>query len=133
MGVGNHLVHGDVGHWHKRAYVGCTETGVCAVVLAHVDEFLRSFHGAKCGLNHLVGRTHKGNHGAVGGFAWIHIDELAALNGLYLIGNLLDDAHIYSLGEIGHALYKLLIARHICKYVIKKCSVFGTCAYFATL
>ena len=78
-----------------------------AVVVAHVDEFSGFLHHAESGLASLLGLAHKGDDGAVGGLAGVHIKEFHTLDLLNLGGDLVNDIQVASFADLGDAFDKL--------------------------
>ena len=99
-GVFGRLFHRDTGDGHKRAHIGGTKTRVVAVVIAHVDELLRLADTAESGFQHVGRLANKGDDRTVGGSTRIHIQQLDALNGFYLVSDLFDNFEVPPLAKI---------------------------------
>ncbi len=96
------FVHSDICDRYKRADVRGSHARVCALVFAHVDEFSGFFDGCEGGVDYRFRFADEGNHGAVGCFSWVHIQELYALDGSYGVGNLANNGHIPAFAKVGY-------------------------------
>ena len=96
------FLEGYAGNRNQRAHIGSTHAGVCAVVVAHVDEFASLFHQLEGCFDHRVGVAHKGDHGAVGGLAWVNIEQFHALGLANHIGYVVNNLGIAPFAEVGH-------------------------------
>ena len=83
------------------------------VVSTHVNQVAGLAHGIKGGIHHLLGRSHKCHHGAVGGLAWVHIEQVYSMILLDFVGDLLNDTHVSSLTEIGYTFHDSLVCFHV--------------------
>ena len=70
------------------------------MVVAHVDELLRLADAAEGGFQHVGRLAHEGDDRTVGGGTRIHIQQLDALNGFYLVRDLFDDFEVPPLAKI---------------------------------
>ena len=118
------LLQRDAGYRYERAHVGGTEAGVCAMVLAHIDELASLLDCTESSLTDVLGRADKRHHGAVGGLTRIDIEELDALDRLDLAGNLVNHVHVAALGKVGDTLYN--------SYIFHVRLVSGDCLKYAT-
>ena len=105
---GNGLFHGDVGNRDKGTYVGRAHARVLAAMLAHVNNFAGFSDGQKGSFYHGFRSAHEGNHGAVGRFAGINVQQFDAFYAFDHCGDLPDHCGITSFGEVGDAFDKLL-------------------------
>ncbi len=69
----------------------------------HIDELRRLFDGGKGSLYHRIGRSYKGDHGAVGGPPRIHIQEPDSFHRLNPVGDSADHLRVVALAEVGDA------------------------------
>ena len=107
------LLKRDSAHGHEWQHIGGSHTGVCSVVLAHVDEFSGLFHRPESSLHHCSGFAHKGHHRSVGGFTGVNIQQFHTFCPFYLPCNLADYTLIAPFAEVGHTLYYLSCCCHV--------------------
>ena len=98
------LLQSDARYGDQGAYVASTHTGVCTLVLTHVDKFSSALDSSNSCVAHCLGLTYEGNNGAVCSLTWINIQKLHALSGVDNICNLLDDLSVATLREVRYAL-----------------------------
>ena len=79
------LLEGDAAHGDEGQHVGGTDAWVCAMVLAHVNHLSGLAHGAEGGFHHGIGFAHESDDGAVGGFAWVDIEQANTFGLFYLL------------------------------------------------
>jgi hypothetical protein len=88
-----------------------------AAMLSHVNHLTGFLGSAKRGLDHRLWRAHEGDHGAVGGFAWVYVKQFDAFYGFYLVSDELDYPHVTSFAEVGYTLNDWLFVSHKTYYV----------------
>ena len=84
-----------------------------SVVLAHVDDLSGLAGSTECSLNDSLRLAHEGHDGAVGRLTGVHVEQLHAFHRFNVIRYLLDNAHVASLAEIGHALDDSFLLSHV--------------------
>ena len=82
------------------------------MMLAHIDEFACLCHSTESCVYNGLRLSYEGYNRTVGGFARIHVEELYSRCLFNLTGYLLDNVHVATLAEIGHALNNLLFLCH---------------------
>lgn len=95
----------DARHGHERANVGGAHTRMRPVVTAHVNQFRRALYALEGGFGHRFRLAGKGYYCAVGGLAWINVQQRNTFDGLDGLRDTLDYLFIAALAEIGHAFY----------------------------
>lgn len=103
----HHLVHSDVADGDEGADIGSALTGMSAMVVAHVDEFGSLLHHAESGFASLLGLAHESDDSTVGRCAGIDVKQFHTFNLLNLGSHLIDDIHVATFANIGHAFDKL--------------------------
>ena len=79
------------------------------VVLAHVDELSRPFHGIESRFADRFRFAYKRHHRTVCGLARIHVEQPDAFVFFHFVCNQFDDFHVAPFAEIGDALNKFLL------------------------
>ena len=102
-GIFHGFFHGDAGNRHQRADIGSPETGMFAMMLAHVDELAGFLDGLESGFHDRIGLPYESHYGTVGGLSRVYVQELHAFDFFHFVGNLLDDRHVAPFAEVGHA------------------------------
>ena len=98
---------GDAGYGNEGQYVGGAATGMCPVMLPHVNELLRLGGTAESSFQDRLRLSHKGDHRSVGGFARVYVQYLYAFYAGNSCHNGVNDTLIPSFTVVGNALYQL--------------------------
>ena len=80
-----------------------------AFVGTHIDKLLCFLDQAESRFRHWTWFANEGDHGAVGGTSWIHVQEAHAFHGLYYGRNGIDLRTVSSFTDIGYAFDKLAL------------------------
>jgi hypothetical protein len=80
---------------------------MCAVVLAHVDQFGSFLNGTHRGIHYLAGFAYESHHRTVCGLARIDIKQFNFAAFFYFGGYSVYDSFVSSLGEVGDTFYNL--------------------------
>ena len=98
----NRFFHADVRNRNQRTHICCTHPRMLAFMALHVYYGGGFFDRLKSGFDHLIGRTHKSYHRAVGGCSRINVEQFNALYFFNFIGYLLDKGHIAAFAKVGN-------------------------------
>ena len=98
---------GDAGYGNEGQYVGGAATGMCPVMLPHVNELLRLGGTAESSFQDRLRFSHEGDHRTVGGFARVYVQYLYAFYAGNSCHNGVNDTLIPSFTVVGNALYQL--------------------------
>ena len=90
-------------------------------MLTHINQFSRFLNGQKCGFNHHIRSTHKGNHSSVCGFSRVYIKQFNTFNLFDNICYLVNDFHVAAFAEIRHTLHKFVYIVHVRMYLFNVC------------
>ena len=101
------LLHGDAGNRNERANIGRAHARVLAAVLHHVDELAGLPNRAERRLGDGGRCADEGDDGAVGRLARVDVEQLDALDGLDLVGDLFDNRRIAAFTEIRNTFDQL--------------------------
>ena len=101
------LLQGDAADGNQRQHIGSADTGMGAMMAAHVYQLARRLHGTESGLADSLRLADKGDDGAVGGLAGVYVEQQHALDTFHSTGYLFDDFWIAPFAEIRYAFNKL--------------------------
>ena len=97
------LFHRDARDRNKREHIGRTESRMVALMVPHIDQFLRLFDRDKRRLDDRVRLAGKRHDRPVGRVAGVDIEQAGAVDLFDLVGDLLYHLHVAALTEIRHA------------------------------
>ena len=85
-------------------------------MLPHIDEFGSTAHRLKRCIANGFRFTHKGDNGAVGGLAWVHVEKFHTTTAGNHLRNGINSCSVAALAEIGDALNDSFSLLHSIKW-----------------